>query len=125
MSAVKRINPYSRPHVLAKLDGRTREAKLMAETRAALIAHVGGNPSAVQAVMIEQAVQLRLRIATMDRRFAETGQQTEHDSRTYLSWVGSLARVLSRLGLQAVTARQPDIRDLLAGRAAGTGQARP
>jgi hypothetical protein len=36
------IGPYSRPHRLAKIDGRTKIAKLMRETRAALIAHVGG-----------------------------------------------------------------------------------
>ncbi len=116
MSEVKKLGPYSRPNSLAKLDGRTREAKLMRETRAALIAHVGGNPSAVQAAMIEQAVQLKLRISTMDRKFAETGQQTEHDSRTYLAWAATYARVLARLGLDAVPVRQPTLAEVLASR---------
>ena len=42
------IRPTYRPVALAKLDQRTKEARLMRETRAALVAHVGGKPSAVQ-----------------------------------------------------------------------------
>ncbi len=94
------IGPYSRPHSLAKLDGRRREAKLMQEARAELVQHLGGNPSATQAAMIEQAVQLRLRLAVMDRKFAEGCEQTLHDSRTYLAWSGSYTRLLGRLGLE-------------------------
>jgi len=92
------IGPYTRR--LTKLDGRTREARLMRDTRRELTAHLGGKPSATQAVMIEQAAQLTLRIATMDRKFAETGEQTEHDSRTYLAWSGALTRLLRQLGLK-------------------------
>ena len=40
----------------------------MRETRAELVAHVGGKPSAVQAAMIERACQLTLRIVAMDRK---------------------------------------------------------
>jgi hypothetical protein len=53
-----RIHPRYRPVALAKLDQRTKEARLMRETRAELVAHVGGKPSAVQAAMIERACQL-------------------------------------------------------------------
>src|SRR4029077_8360806 len=41
--------------------------------------------------MIERACQLTLRIVAMDRKFAETGAQTDHDSRTYLPWSNSLS----------------------------------
>jgi hypothetical protein len=75
---------------------------LMRDTRAALTAHVGGNPSVTQRLLIDRAVQLTIRVATMDRKFAETEVQTEHDSRTYLAWTGSLSRILRDLGLQAV-----------------------
>ena len=86
----------------------------MRETRAELVAHVGGNPSAVQAAMIERACQLTLRIVAMDRKFAETGAQTDHDSRTYLAWSNSLTRTLAQLGVEsATTAREPSIADLL------------
>ena len=109
-----RIRPAYRPVALAKLDQRTKEARLMRETRAALVAHVGGKPSAVQSAMIERACQLTLRIVAMDRKFAETGAQTDHDSRTYLAWSNSLTRTLAQLGVErATTAREPTIVDLL------------
>jgi hypothetical protein len=44
----QRIHRPYRPVALAKLDQRTKEARLMRETRAALVAHVGGKPSAVR-----------------------------------------------------------------------------
>ena len=109
-----RIRPPYRPVALAKLDQRTKEARLMRETRAELVAHVGGRPSAVQSAMIERACQLTLRIVAMDRKFAETGAQTDHDSRTYLAWSNSLTRTLAQLGVEgATTAREPTIADLL------------
>ena len=110
-----RIRPVYRPVALAKLDQRTKEARLMRETRAALVAHVGGKPSAVQSAMIERACQLTLRIVAMDREFAETGAQTDHDSRTYLAWSNSLTRTLAQLGVESATttAREPSIADLL------------
>ena len=80
----------------------------MRETRAALVAHVGGKPSAVQAAMIERACQLTLRIVAMDRKFAETGAQTDHDSRTYLAWSNSLS---GHVFLPCAHALLLDIRD--------------
>jgi hypothetical protein len=47
----------------------------MRETRAELVAHVGGKPSAVQSALIERACQLTLRIVAMDRKFAETAHR--------------------------------------------------
>lgn len=92
------LSPYSRQNTLAQLDGRTKEARLMQAMRTALAEHVGGTPSAPQIALIERAAQLSLRVAMMDRKFAETGVQTEHDTRTYLAWSGHLARVMRVLG---------------------------
>ena len=74
-------------------------------TRAALIAHVGGKPSVEQQTLIERACQLQIRIAMMDRDFADGHVQTEHDSRTYLAWSNSLTRTLRALGLEPASAR--------------------
>ncbi len=117
--------PYSRPVALATLDQRTREARLIRETRAELVRHLGGNPSATQAAMIEQAVQLRLRLAVMDRKFAEGGEQTLHDSRTYLAWSGSYTRLLARLGLEAAPAPVVSLADRLAASPAAAAWSRP
>jgi hypothetical protein len=112
---VRQIHPYSRPHTLAKLDGRTKESHVVRATRADLLAHVGNNPSVVQLALIEQLVQLKLRIAVMDRKFIKVGTMTDHDTRTYLAWCNTYGRMLHRLGLQP--SRQPTIHEVLASRA--------
>ena len=76
---MKPLTPYCSATTLATRDGRTREARLLKNLRAELVAHVGV-PSAVQGALITQACQLGLQIALMDRKFAETGTQSEHDS---------------------------------------------
>jgi hypothetical protein len=105
------LGPYSRTASLSKIDGRTREARLMRGTREALFAHVGGKPSVVQQTLIERACQLQIRIAMMDRDFAEGCVQTEHDSRTYLAWSNSLTRTLRELGIKGAVARAPNLND--------------
>ena len=68
---------HTAPVALAKLDQRTKEARLMRETRAELAAHVGGKPSAVQAAMIERACQL-----TRERgHYAATARRRAADER--------------------------------------------
>jgi hypothetical protein len=47
--------------------------------------------------MIEQAVQIKLRLAVMDRKFVDSGAQTDLDSRTYLAWANCYSRVLCKL----------------------------
>jgi hypothetical protein len=112
------IGPYSRPSVLARLDGRTREGRLVRDTRAQLVAHLGGNPSVTQAALIERAVQLTLRIAAMDRKFAADGKMTELDTRTYLAWSGSLSRAVRDIGLKSVGQKAPSLQEHLASRQA-------
>jgi hypothetical protein len=75
---MRKFGPYTRKLVLGKIDGRSREAKLVRYTRNALIDHCGGDPNAVQTAMIDQVCQLTLRIQAMDRKFAESGEQTDH-----------------------------------------------
>jgi hypothetical protein len=98
------LGSYSQTTTLTKMDQRTKEARLMRGTRAALTAHVGGKPSAVQRTLIERACQLQIRIAMMDRDFAAGCVQTEHDSRTYLAWSNSLTRTLRALGVNEAPA---------------------
>jgi hypothetical protein len=115
---VRELGPYSRPHTLAKLDRRTREARLLESVRQELTAHVGNAPSATQRALIERCAQLSLRCAIMDQRFAETNTQTEHDTRTYLAWSNSLSRTMRELGVHAAPARPRTLADHLAAKAA-------
>jgi hypothetical protein len=112
---VAQIGPYSRPHMLAKIDGRTKESRLIAAARDELTRHVGGSPSHVQRVLIERAARLMLYIEIMDRETLEAGTMSERNSRQYLAWSNSLRLTLRELGLKAAPAgKLPDLRDILA-----------
>jgi hypothetical protein len=100
------LGPYSGATALAKLDGRRREAALMRQTRAALLAHIGPQPSAVALALAERAVMLTLHVALFDRRALEAGQLSERDSRQYLAYSNSLARALAQLGIKGAGEQQ-------------------
>jgi hypothetical protein len=55
---VRRLGPYSKPAVLAKIDQRTKEARILHDTRESLVEHVGGSSSAVQSALIDRAAQI-------------------------------------------------------------------
>ena len=116
---MRRIGPYSRRGVLDKLDRRTAAARLIGAVRAELAAHVGGSPSATQRAIIERAAWLRLHLMLMDNKTAEGRALTELDSRTYLAWVGSLARLMIALGppVPSPSERSPTLREHLERRA--------
>lgn len=109
----KRFSPYARASALAKLDGRTQEGRLVRDTRRDLTEHLGGSPSCTQLMLIERIAQLTLRTAAMDRKFAETGAMTEHDTRTYLAWSATLSRALRDLGLKGPAQRAPSLAEIM------------
>lgn len=99
---MREIGPHSRPNVLAKIDGRRREARLMQTVRDELTEHVGGNPSATQKALIERAAWLTLHVSLMDQKLMEQGDGatlSERDSRQYLAWSNSLTRTIRQLGV--------------------------
>lgn len=112
-----RIRPNSRPAAFARLDGRSREAKFLARERARLTEHVGGNPDIAKQVLIEQVAVLGLHIAIQDAHFAEAKTMTIHDSKQYIAWVNTRARLLRQLGAAAPPAA-PSLQDYLRERAA-------
>ena len=117
----RRLHPYVDSAALLRADGRTREARLLTGFRRELVLHVGGEPDARQRAIIEQAAQVKLRLALMDLKLGETGIQTELDSRTYLAWCNTLARLLDRIGPPPPPPKgAPALRDYLARKNAGT-----
>lgn len=102
------IGPYSRPTSLAKLDGRTREARLMRAVRDDLTSHLGGNLTAPQKALVERAAWLSLHIALMDEKtMTEGGPGSERDSRQYLAWSNALTRILRDLGADQKPGQKP------------------
>jgi hypothetical protein len=106
------LGPYSGPRAIATLDGRCREAKLMAREIAELTVHVGGDPSAVQKRLIQRAAVLALRLALLDARSTGQAGMSEKDAREYLAWHNSYTRTLAQLGLKA--ARVPTLAETAA-----------
>lgn len=94
---------------LGRIDGRSREAALLRRVRAELTAHVGGQPTATQASLIERAAILRLRLARLDLDLA-AGRVVDDDLHLRLS--NSLSRLLKRLGPPAAPP-QPTLQDYM------------
>jgi hypothetical protein len=86
--------------MLAKLDRRTREARLLAAKRAEFTAHIGGSPNAVQRTLIERAARMALFLEVMDREALEAGTMSERASRQYLALSNSLRLCLRELGVE-------------------------
>jgi hypothetical protein len=107
--------------MLARLDWRTREAKLLVAIRAELVAHLGGKPNAVQRALIERAARLTVYIETMDRQALEEGGMSERNSKQYLAWIGQLRLTLREIGIDRVEPDKPaSLSDYLAGKAASS-----
>ncbi len=114
---MRTIGPHSRPNVLAKLDGRRREARLMQTVKDELIEHVGGKPTAPQRAIIERAAWLTLHVSLMDAKLLDEGgccSLSERDSRQYLAWSNSLTRTVRELGLKTNKKSGPSVDDYLA-----------
>jgi hypothetical protein len=98
---------------LAKIDGRRKESRILRETREALIAHVGGNPTAAALGVINRIAWLSLRAAQLDARII-AGEFSEYDSKVYLAVCNSITRMLKRdLGLKGADAAPPSLADVL------------
>jgi hypothetical protein len=94
-----KVGPHSRPHTLAKVDGRTKEGTVLNRVREDLTNHIG-HPNIVQQMLIERCAWLSVRIAMLDRKIEKGEAFTQVDSNTYLAWHNSLVRTLARLGIK-------------------------
>jgi hypothetical protein len=101
------VGPYTRAPSLLRLDGRRREVKLLRQTRAELLGHVGPHPSATQRALVEVAVNLTLYVRLFDSKALAAGGLSERDGRQYLAYSNSLTRALARLGLNKA-AQEPN-----------------
>lgn len=98
-----RVGPYSRTlqnGALGKvLDGRSRWGRFVRAYERMLRQHLGGDPSAIQSVLITRAVRLALHVEMMDER-SLMKSMTDIDTRNYLAWANTLRRTLVALGIE-------------------------
>jgi hypothetical protein len=82
------VRPYSRIldrgaiGSLGKLDGRSAQGRLVRHLEAELVAHIGGNPTIAQRLLIERVIKMRLQLDAFDAKLTKGGW-TAHDTRTY------------------------------------------
>jgi len=123
----RRRRPPEDLRVVVPLDARTKAGRAARELRAGLLHHLGAKPSVPQLALVQQLVQLKLRLVAMDERFLAAGAKfSEHDSHMYLAWSNSFTRGLRELGLDSVAATDapPSLADALAaGRAVAADNA--
>jgi hypothetical protein len=86
--ARSQVRPYSRIldrgaiGSLGRLDGRSVQGRLVRHLEAELVAHIGGNPTIAQRLLIERIIKMRLQLDALDMKLMNGGW-TAHDTRTY------------------------------------------
>jgi hypothetical protein len=98
---------------IVRVDRRTREGRLLEQTRARLTAAIGGNPTYLQASAIERAAFLTVEVAKLNAMMA-AGTSTLEVLRAYLSLTNALARATKSLGVKSEPEQQPARRKTLA-----------
>jgi hypothetical protein len=71
----------------------------MAQVTADLIAHVGGDPSATQLIVIQGAAVKAVRLALLSEHLL-TGDPGDGDQHHVLAWLNGLRRDMETLGLE-------------------------
>lgn len=90
---------FSRDHVLATLDRRTKAGRVFRTIEKDLTAHVGGAPSAVERLLIQSASMKGTRLALLSESILD-GRDIGNDGQA-LAWANSFERTLIALGLKA------------------------
>jgi hypothetical protein len=82
---------------LVRVDRRTREGRLLEQTRAALTAQLGGEPDYPTLNLIERACWLTLQLTKLNARIA-TGTDEPADAQRYMALGNALQRAYAALG---------------------------
>jgi hypothetical protein len=88
-----RLGPYSGVGAIAALDGRSCEYRYYKKCRDELLSYVGGEPTAIQRELAEQAAWCKLRIGMLNKRMVEDVGAVVADG-SDSQWVTALSRIL-------------------------------
>src|SRR5882762_8931998 len=102
------LTPHSRLLARGCVDGRSRAGRFLAAARAEMAAHIGGEPSAAQRVLIDRCAWLRLHVMLLDEKVAGGKPLTPHDQRAYLAFSNSLVRAMREFGMKPAVAKPMD-----------------
>jgi hypothetical protein len=102
---VRDLGPYSHSNRVARVDRRTKYARLMQEVQAELLEHIGQPPNPVERMLIERAAVLSLRLAQIDKKIFAEQEFTILDNNQAVAWQNALTRTLVALGVHREAAR--------------------
>lgn len=105
---------FTRP--MRKLDGRTKEARFLKSTEAALVQHLGGpdRVSAPQRFLIQRLASNLLRLELYDERLAAGERLTDYDGKILSALQNSVRLGLRDLGLKSTPHAGPTLAEALA-----------
>lgn len=130
MASANRGKPRRRPSeslsVVVPIDCRTHAGKAAQALRIALLSQIGPKPAPAKLALVQQLIQLKLRLVMLDQNFlAAGGVQSAHEAAQYLSWSNSYVRGLKALGLDAIGDAVMSLADALAAGAHAAPPAAP
>jgi hypothetical protein len=88
-------------------DGRSEQGRFIRHLEAELVAHVGGQPSITQRLLIDRIVRLRLQLDAFDVKLTSGEVWTPHDLRTFSGINNAFKNSLKELGFKAATVAKP------------------
>ena len=98
---------------LAQLDGRSVEGRLVRRLEAELVAHIGGNPTIAQRLLIQRICTMRLQLDAFGEKL-ETEEWTAHDTRTYSGLSNAYNRALRELDrMKPNKTRTPSLEEVI------------
>ena len=111
----RKPGPFSRDRNIANVDKRTTAGRVFRTTIADLTSHVGGHPSAAEALIIQSAGLKATRLFLLSEKLLNGGEIGEDSDHHALAWLNSLRLDLGALGL-ASRAKDitPDLRQYIA-----------
>ena len=80
----------------------------MRKHRAALLKHVGTDPTVIQRMLVDRVAWLQHFIDRLDQKSIEAGSLSEREVREYLQSTAALVRALRELGVRPATSLSPD-----------------
>jgi hypothetical protein len=97
--AKRKVN-VRRYEQVKELDARTLEGKTERRTIRELTAHVGGDPTVPQRILIRRAARLLVMVELMEVKLIENDESSDWASRQILAWVNALRLIMVALGLE-------------------------
>jgi hypothetical protein len=111
------VGPLSKDRRIidASLDRRSKVGRLFRTTVADLTAHIGGDPTPAQSLLIQSAALKAARLYLLSEKLLDGGDLSEGSDHHALAWLNSMRIDLTTLGLKRQIKDGPSLNDILRG----------